>query len=88
VCGGGIFMNNGKTIGMLLFFGGIILLIIYGFVLEFEELMSSLDLISGLLLGVIFLGLLVLIISIIIEQKKDTKETMKKINKKTMAKTF
>ena len=77
-------MNNGKTIGMLLFFGGIILLIVYGFVLEFEELMSSLDLISGLLLGVIFLGLLVLIISIIIEQKKDTKETMKKIKKEDL----
>ena len=77
-------MNNGKTIGMVLFFGGIILLIIYGIIQGINELMSALDLISGVLLGIIFVGLISLIISIVIEQRRDTKETMKSINKEDL----
>lgn len=77
-------MNNGKTIGMILFFGGITLLIIYGLILGFEGFMQAIDFISGLLIGVILIGLLTLIISIYIEQKKDTKETMEKIKKEDL----
>ncbi|MDG6218361.1 MAG: hypothetical protein QCI00_02855 [Candidatus Thermoplasmatota archaeon] len=77
-------MNNGKTIGMILFFGGIALLIVYGLILGFEGFMQSIDFISGLLIGVILIGLLTLIISIYIEQKKDTKKTMGKIKKEDL----
>ena len=77
-------MNNGKTIGMILFIGGIILMIVYGLYLGIEELVHALDLISGLLLCLIFIGLITLIISIIIEQRKDTKETMKDIKKEDL----
>ena len=77
-------MNNGKTIGMILFFGGIALLIGYGLIQGFEELMNALDLISGFLLGLILVGLITLIVSIYLEQKKDTKETMKHIKKEDL----
>ena len=77
-------MNNGKTVGMVLFIGGIILLIAYGLYLGFEELMESLDFISGVFIGLILIGLIVLIISIIFEQRKDTKETMKDIKKEDL----
>jgi len=77
-------MNNGKTIGMILFFGGIALLIGYGLIQGFEELMNALDLISGFLLGLILVGLVTLIVSIYLEQKKDTKETMKNIKKEDL----
>jgi lipopolysaccharide export LptBFGC system permease protein LptF len=77
-------MNNGKSIGMLLFFGGIVLLIGYGIFLGFEELMNALDLISGFFIGLIFVGLITLIVSIYFEQKKDTKETMKDIKKEDL----
>ena len=77
-------MNNGKTVGMILFIGGIILLIAYGLYLGFEELMESLDFISGVFIGLILIGLIVLIISIIFEQRKDTKETMKDIKKEDL----
>lgn len=77
-------MNSGKTIGMLLFFGGIVLLIGYGIFLGFEELMNALDLISGFFIGLIFVGLITLIVSIYFEQKKDTKETMKDIKKEDL----
>ena len=77
-------MKGGKTLGLSLFVGGIILLIIYGLYLGFEELMNSFDLISGFFTGLIILGFIILIISIIIEQYKNTKTTMKDINKEDL----
>ena len=77
-------MGNGKTVGMILFVGGIILLIAYGLYLGFGELMNSLDFISGFFIGLILIGLVVLIISIIIEQRKGTKENMEKIKKEDL----
>lgn len=77
-------MNNGKTVGMLLFIGGIVLLMAYGLYLGFEELIESLDFISGVFIGLILIGLIVLIISIIFEQRRDTKETMKDIKKEDL----
>ena len=77
-------MNNGKTIGMVLFFGGIILLIAYGFFQGFEELIEALDIVSGAFLGLTFIGLITLIVSIYLEQKRDTKLTMKNIKKEDL----
>jgi lipopolysaccharide export LptBFGC system permease protein LptF len=77
-------MNNGKTIGMTLFFGGIVLLIGYGIFQGFEELMNALDLISGFFIGLIFVGLITLIVSIYFEQKRDTIKTMKSIKKEDL----
>ena len=74
-------MDKGKKLGMILFIGGIILLIAYGLYLGLEELMESLDLISGFLIGLVVIGLAILLISIIIEQRRDTKETLKDIKK-------
>ena len=75
---------SGKTVGMILFIGGIILLIAYGLYLGFEELMNSLDFISGIFIGLIIIGLIVLIISIVYEQRRNTKETMKDIKKEDL----
>ncbi len=69
---------------MILFFGGILLLISYGIIQGFNEIMESLNLISGFLIGVIIIGFLTLLIAIIMEQKHDTEETMKKINKEDL----
>ena len=77
-------MNNGKTIGMLLFFGGIIAIIVYGLILGFNEIVQSFDLISGILTILIIIGFLILLISIVIEQRKDTKETMKHVKKEDL----
>jgi xanthine/uracil permease len=77
-------MNNGKTIGMTLFIGGIVLLIVYGIILGFEGFIEAIDFISGLLIGMILIGFLTLITSIYIEQKKDTKKTMEKIKKEDL----
>ena len=77
-------MINGKKIGMFLFIGGIISLIIYGIFLSFEEIIESLDFIAGILIGLIIIGIIILISSIIFEQRKDTKEIMKDIKKEDL----
>ena len=77
-------MNNGKTIGMILFFGGIILLIGYGLYLGFEEIIASLNYITGFLLGIITIGFITLIVTIIFEQRKNTKQTLKDIKKEDL----
>lgn len=77
-------MGNGKTLGLGLFIIGIILIIAYGIYQGFEEIMQSMDILSGIFIGLIILGLIILIISIIIEQRKDTKETMKDIKKEDL----
>ena len=77
-------MINGKKIGMILFIGGIILLIAYGIFLGFEEIIESLDFITVILIGLIIIGLIILISSIIFEQRKDTKEIMKDIKKEDL----
>jgi uncharacterized membrane protein YgaE (UPF0421/DUF939 family) len=77
-------MNNVKSIGMILFIGGIVLLIGYGLFLGFNEIVETLDIISGFIIGLILIGLIILIISIIIEQRHDTKETMKDIKKEDL----
>ena len=77
-------MNNGKTVGMILFIGGIILLLAYGLYLGFEELMNSLDFISGVFIGLILIGLIVLIISIIFEQRRDTKKMKEELREEDL----
>ena len=77
-------MNNLKTIGMILFFGGIGALIVYGLILGLEEIMKSLDFISGVFIGLTIIGFLTLLISIFIEQREDTKKTMKEIKKEDL----
>jgi hypothetical protein len=77
-------MTNGKTIGLALFVVGIILLVIYGFYLGFEEIVASMDYITGFLVLLIILGLIILIASIVIEQRKDTKKMMKEIKKEDL----
>lgn len=77
-------MENTKTIGLLMFVGGIILLIVYGLVQDFSAIVEALDIISGAIIGTICLGLIILVASIVMEQKKDTKETMKDIKKEDL----
>ena len=77
-------MANGKNIGLGLLILGIVLIIAYGLYQGFEGIIQSLDLLSGLFIGFIIIGFIILIISIIIEQRKDTKKTMKDIKKEDL----
>jgi len=76
-------MSNGKTIGMILFVGGIILLIAYGIYQGFQEI-EIIDPIIAIGVGAIILGFLALLISIVIEQRKDSKKMKEEISKEDL----
>ena len=77
-------MQKGSTIGLSLVIAGILLMIIYGLYLGFEEILETLDIITGFLTGLIIIGFLVLLISIIFEQRRDTKKMKEEIKKEDM----
>ena len=76
-------MSNGKTIGMVLFVGGIIILIAYGLFLGFQNI-ESVDYIIAIGAGAIIIEILTLLISIIIEQREDTKKMKEEISKEDL----
>ena len=76
-------MSNGKTIGMILFVGGIILLIAYGIYQGFQEI-EIIDPVIAIGSGAIILGFLALLVSIVIEQRKDTKKMKEEISKEDL----
>jgi low affinity Fe/Cu permease len=77
-------MSKGTNAGLILLAIGIILWIAYGLYLGFEELMQAIDIITGFIIGIVLIGIIVLIISIIMEQKQSTKEMKEKINKEDL----
>jgi len=76
-------MSNGKKIGMVFFVGGIIILIAYGLFLGFQNI-KSIDYIIAIGAGAVIIGILTLLISIIIEQRKDTKKMKEEISKEDL----
>jgi hypothetical protein len=77
-------MGKGSSVGLLLLVVGIILLIAYGVYLGFDEILEAADTIVGAIVGLIILGLIVLIASIVMEQRRDTKKTKDKIKKEDL----
>ena len=77
-------MDKGTTIGLTLMAAGIMIWLAYGLYLGFEELMQALDLFTGFIAGLIIIGLIVLIISIVIEQQRDTKKMKEEIKKEDL----
>lgn len=74
-------MNKGEIIGIILLAVGIIIWVVYGLYLGFEEIIQALDLLTGFIAGLIIIGFIVLIISIIIEQRSDMKKRKEEIKK-------
>jgi low affinity Fe/Cu permease len=77
-------MKKGSTVGLMLLAAGIIIWIAYGLYLGFEELMQAIDIITGFVAGLIVIGLIVLIVSIISEQRRDTKKMKEEIKKEDL----
>ena len=63
-------MSNGKTIGMIIFVAGIVILVGYGLYQGFENIsLEKIDVVIAIGVAAIFFGLLALFISIVIEQQ-------------------
>ena len=77
-------MTNGKNIGMALFVGGIVLLSAYGLSLGYQDLVTSLDVVAGFFVGMILIGLIILIVSIIFEQRRDSKRMQEELREEDL----
>lgn len=77
-------MKKTATVGLSLLVLGIILWIIYGLYQGFEEIMQALDYVTGFLAGLIIVGIIVLLVSIIFEQHSDTKKMKEEIKKEDL----
>ena len=77
-------MSKGTLVGLSMLIGGIVIWIAYGLYLGFEEIMQAIDLVTGFVIGLIVIGLIVLFVSILIEQRRDTKKMKEEISKEDL----
>ena len=77
-------MSKGSMVGFSLLIGGILIWIVYGFYLGWDEIMKALDIVTGFVIGLIVIGLIVLFVSILIEQQKDKKKMKEEISKEDL----
>jgi hypothetical protein len=78
-------MANGKTVGMIVFVAGIIILVGYGLWQGFEKLsLENIDVVGAIGVGAIVVGLIVLFVSIVIEQQKGKKKMKEEIKEEDL----
>jgi short-subunit dehydrogenase len=78
-------MSNGKTIGMIVFVAGIVILVGYGLYKGFENIsLENIDAVIAIGVVAIFIGLLALFVSIVIEQQKGKKKMKEEIKKEDL----
>ena len=77
-------MSKGTLVGFSMLIGGIVIWIAYGLYLGFEEIMQAIDLVTGFVIGLIVIGLIVLFVSILIEQRRDTKKMREEIKREDL----
>jgi short-subunit dehydrogenase len=78
-------MSNGKTIGMALFVAGIIILVGYGLYQGFENLsLENIDAVIAIGNIAIVLGIIILFVTILMEQQKGKKKMKEEIKKEDL----
>jgi len=78
-------MKKSKAVGMAIFVLGLIILIGYGLYQGFQEInFEELDVIISIGFVAIILGLIILFISIILEQQEGKKKVKKEIKKEDL----
>ena len=78
-------MSNGKTIGMAIFVVGIIILIGYGLYQGFENLsLENIDAVIAIGFIAIILGVIILFVTILMEQQKGKKKMKEEIKKEDL----
>ena len=69
---------------MVLFVAGIVLLIGYGVYQGLDEIMATVDVVVGFLIGVLVLGLVILVVSIVSEQRRNARKMREEIDKEDL----
>jgi len=74
-------MNKGIIVGLILLIGGLIIWVAYGLYLGAGDILANLNLVTGLVAGLIIIGVIILIISVILEQTSDMQKRREEIKK-------
>ena len=78
-------MKNGKAVGMIIFVAGILILLGYGLYQGFENLsLEEIDAVIAIGVIAIVIGIIVLFVSIIIEQQEGKKKMRQEIKKEDL----
>ncbi|GEM_PF-43863 len=77
-------MEKWTSVGLVMIAIGILLWIAYGLYLGFEDIMDILDVVTGFVAVLIVVGVYILFISVIIEQRRETKKMREKIKKEDL----
>ena len=78
-------MKNGKAVGMIIFVVGILIIIGYGLYQGFENLsLEEIDAVIAIGVVAIVIGIIILFISIIIEQQEGKKKMKEEIKKEDL----
>ena len=77
-------MKNITIAGLLFLFGGIVIWILYGLYLGFEEIMQSLNIAILFVIGLIIIGIIMIFISVIVDRYHETEEIKEKISKEDL----
>jgi len=78
-------MNKGTKIGMSIFVVGLIMFFLYGFYQGFQRIsLENIDYFGTSILIIILLGIVVLFISVLIEQQEDKKKMKNEIKKEDL----
>ena len=78
-------MKNGKAVGMIIFVAGILILLGYGLYQGFENLsLEEIDAVIAIGVIAIIIGIIVLFVSIIIEQQEGKKKMRQEIKKEDL----
>ena len=78
-------MKNGKIIGMAIFVFGLILLVGYSLYQGFKKIsLEKIDIIVATSISAIIIGLIILFVSIIIEQQKGKQKMKEEIKKEDL----
>ena len=77
-------MNKGIILGLILLIGGIVVWALYGLYQGFDEIMQSINLTTGLVGGLIIIGIIVIFVSVIIDRYHEHEEIKEKISKEDL----
>ena len=77
-------MEKLSSAGLIMCAVGIFLLVIYGLYLGIEKIFDTLDFITGFFLVLVLCGVIIIAVSIFLEQRQDKKTMIKKIKKEDL----
>lgn len=77
-------MNKGTIFGLALLIGGIVIWVLYGLYLGFDAIMNALNLWTGVVGGLIIIGIIVIFASVISDRYHEYYEVKEKIKEEDL----